>query len=86
MSSRSDFMPVQYVELFSTLQDSIPQWPIEQALAIVRDSLQNELGLNYEDVFESIDEVALGCASIGRKLRKMSRGLIVLRLVKGRVV
>ena len=67
MSSRSDFMPVQYVELFSTLQDSIPQWPIEQALAIVRDSLQNELGLDYEDVFEYIDEVALGCASIGRK-------------------
>ena len=60
-------MPVQYVELYSTLQDSIPQWPIEQALAIVRDSLQNELGLNYEDVFEYIDEVALGCASIGRK-------------------
>jgi len=66
MSSRSDFMPIQYIECFSTLQDSIPQWPLDQALGIVRDSLQSEHGLDYEDVFESIDDVALGCASIGQ--------------------
>jgi predicted unusual protein kinase regulating ubiquinone biosynthesis (AarF/ABC1/UbiB family) len=66
MSSRSDFMPIQYVELFSTLQDSVPQWPIEQAVEIVRESLQEEWGVDYEDVFESIDPVALGCAAIGQ--------------------
>ena len=59
-------MPIQYIECFSTLQDSIPQWPLDQALGIVRDSLQSEHGLDYEDVFESIDDVALGCASIGQ--------------------
>jgi aarF domain-containing kinase len=66
MSSRSDFMPLQYVELFSTLQDSVPQWPIEQAVEIVRESLQEEWGVDYKDVFEYIDPVAIGCAAIGQ--------------------
>lgn len=66
MSSRSDFLPVQYIRLFSTLQDSIPQWPVEQAKAVLRASLKSERGLDFEDVFESIDEEALGCASIGQ--------------------
>ncbi|CAB9508559.1 protein kinase UbiB [Seminavis robusta] len=66
MSSRADFMPVQYVNVFSTLQDSVPQWPIEDAVEIVRDSLKKEWGVDYDDVFESIDPVALGCAAIGQ--------------------
>jgi predicted unusual protein kinase regulating ubiquinone biosynthesis (AarF/ABC1/UbiB family) len=73
MSSRSDFMPVQYVEVFSTVQDSIPQWPIEEAIAIVRDSLKHEYGLEYEDVFETIDPIAVGCASIGQVHRAVLR-------------
>jgi predicted unusual protein kinase regulating ubiquinone biosynthesis (AarF/ABC1/UbiB family) len=66
MSARSDFMPVQYVELFASVQDSIPQWPIEHAKAIVEETLKSEHGLAFEDVFESIDPLALGCASIGQ--------------------
>lgn len=66
MSSRSDFLPVQYITLFSTLQDSIPQWPVEEAIEVVKASLKAERGLDFEDVFESIDPVALGCASIGQ--------------------
>lgn len=59
-------MPVQYIEKFSTVQDSIPQWPIEEAIAIVRDSLKSEKKLDYEEVFETIDPVAIGSASIGQ--------------------
>lgn len=70
-------MPVQYVELFATLQDSIPQWPIEQAIGIVRESLKSEWGLDYNDVFESIDEVALGCASIGQVHRAVLKDAFV---------
>ena len=66
MSSRSDFMPVQYVEAFCTVQDAIPQWPIEEAIGVIRDSLRSEYGLDFEDVFESIDGDAIGCASIGQ--------------------
>ena len=66
LSARPDFVPRQYVELFATVQDSIPQWPIEQVEEIVHRELQTEYGLNMNDVFESMDPVALGSASIGQ--------------------
>ena len=66
LSARPDFVPRQYVELFSTVQDSIPQWPIEQVEDIVREELQSVYGLDWDDVFESMDPIALGSASIGQ--------------------
>jgi aarF domain-containing kinase len=66
LSSRPDFVPAEYVRLFSTLQDSMPQWPVEQVRDIVEQSLRDEHGLKLEQVFESIDPVALGSASIGQ--------------------
>ena len=65
VSSRPDFVPSQYINLFSTLHDSIPQWPVEKVLAILKESLA-ELGLEYDDVFEEMDPVALGSASIAQ--------------------
>ena len=66
LSSRPDFIPPQYIEIFSQGQDSVPQWPIEQVEDIIRDSLQSEFGLDFDEVFESIDPIALGSASIGQ--------------------
>jgi len=66
LSSRPDFVPHQYVECFTTLQDSIPQWPIDQVKRIASASLQKEHGLAFDQAFESIDPVALGSASIGQ--------------------
>lgn len=66
LSSRPDFMPKQYVEKFSELQDSIPQLPLSEIESIVRMSLKKEKGLNYDDVFEFMDPIALGSASIGQ--------------------
>jgi aarF domain-containing kinase len=66
LSSRPDFLPSQYIERFATVQDSIPQWPIDQVRAIVEKSLIVELGLSWRDVFESMDDIALGSASIGQ--------------------
>ena len=66
MSSRPDFVPLEYVRLFATLQDSIPQWPIEEVKEIIGDALREELGLSRESVFQSIDSEALGSASIGQ--------------------
>ena len=65
MSSRADFIPRQYVDVFSSLQDAVPPWDSERIEAMIRDSLQTCQGLQLEEVFDSIDEV-LGSASIGQ--------------------
>ena len=65
MSSRADFVPRQYVDVFSELQDSVPPWEKERVQKIVQQSLMDSQGLEIEDVFESFDEV-LGSASIGQ--------------------
>jgi aarF domain-containing kinase len=65
MSSRADFIPRQYVDVFSSLQDSVPPWENERVKEIIRDSLKTCQGLQLEEVFDSIDEV-LGSASIGQ--------------------
>jgi aarF domain-containing kinase len=66
VSSRPDFVPPQYVDLFTSAQDSIPQWPIEEVVEIVEKTLDSEFGLKFDDVFETMDPVALGSASIGQ--------------------
>eukprot|EP00536_Pseudo-nitzschia_multiseries_P015571 jgi/Psemu1/263057/estExt_Genewise1Plus.C_9130003 len=75
-SSRPDFVPKQFLELFVQAQDSLPQWPIQDVKTIIDETLRqlNEDNLSpndptyysYETVFEDIDENALGSASIGQ--------------------
>ncbi|KAL3801220.1 hypothetical protein HJC23_012620 [Cyclotella cryptica] len=65
MSSRADFIPRQYIDVFQTLQDSVPPWNHAQIQEIVRDSLKSCQGLQLEEVFDEIGEV-LGSASIGQ--------------------
>ena len=48
------------------MQDAIPQWPAEKVQEIIQHSLSSHYGYNYKDVFESMDPVALGSASIGQ--------------------
>jgi aarF domain-containing kinase len=73
LSARPDFVPSQYVKLFATVQDSIPQWPIEQVRQIMQDSFQSELGLDADDVLYDLDATALGSASIGQVHRAVLR-------------
>lgn len=63
LSARPDFLPRQYLELFAHVQDAIPQWPVQHVRQIISETL---LAKDYEDVFASIDPVALGSASIGQ--------------------
>eukprot|EP00571_Detonula_confervacea_P002042 CAMPEP_0172323202 /NCGR_PEP_ID=MMETSP1058-20130122/48138_1 /TAXON_ID=83371 /ORGANISM="Detonula confervacea, Strain CCMP 353" /LENGTH=573 /DNA_ID=CAMNT_0013039151 /DNA_START=53 /DNA_END=1774 /DNA_ORIENTATION=- len=65
MSSRADFVPRQYVDVFSTLQDQAPPYEKERIERLVRDSLKSCQGVEMNDVFESFGEV-LGSASIGQ--------------------
>ena len=62
---RADFIPRQYVDVFSLVQDQAPTYEKERIEGIVRDSFESCQGVEMEDVFESIGEV-LGCASIGQ--------------------
>lgn len=66
LSARPDFVPHEYVELLATVQDSVPQWPYEQVRELVCDSLRRNQGLEWDDVFQEMDETALGSASIGQ--------------------
>ena len=67
LSSRPDFVPLQYVQSFTTVQDSCPVWPASEIIQIISDSLQiNQIGLNFDDLFESFEYEPLGSASIGQ--------------------
>ena len=57
LSSRADFIPRQYVDVFSTLQDQAPPYEKERILRIVQDSLQSVQGVEMDEVFESFGEV-----------------------------
>ena len=59
-------LPEQYVKRFATVQDALPPWPLEKVKAVVEQSLQSDLNLQWDDVFESMEEEALGSASIGQ--------------------
>ena len=57
MSSRADFIPRQYVDAFSTVQDQVPPWEKERIERIITDSLRSCQDIDMHDVFESIGEV-----------------------------
>ena len=71
LSSRPDFVPRQYIDLFSLAQDSLPQWSFDKVRSIVEQSLRQYHNLEWDDVFESMDEEALGTAAIGQCHRAM---------------
>ena len=67
VSSRPDFVPLQYIQLFVAAQDSLPQWPIDEVKELVEVSLRKcDSELTFETVFEDMDAIALGSASIGQ--------------------
>jgi aarF domain-containing kinase len=57
MSSRADFIPRQYVDAFTTLQDNAPPCDKDRIEATIHDSLRSCQQVNMNDVFESIGEV-----------------------------
>jgi predicted unusual protein kinase regulating ubiquinone biosynthesis (AarF/ABC1/UbiB family) len=66
LSSRPDFVPHQYTDRFSLLQDYVPPWPSEEIKDIIKKSLHDYQQVDFEQVFDAFDPVPLGSASIGQ--------------------
>src|SRR5213079_269749 len=58
LSTRPDLLPPEFIEELSTLQDSVPPLSQEEVVQV----MEEELGVPWEDVFESIvpDPMAAG--------------------------
>mmetsp|Transcript_34305 Transcript_34305/g.82953 ORF Transcript_34305/g.82953 Transcript_34305/m.82953 type:complete len:620 (+) Transcript_34305:141-2000(+) len=65
-------VPEQYRTLFRTLQSNVPG--ASDFGSVVRPTLEEELGVaSLDDVFESVDEIPCGAASIGQAHRAVLR-------------
>ncbi|MDQ4105753.1 MAG: AarF/ABC1/UbiB kinase family protein [Actinomycetota bacterium] len=70
LSTRSDVLPESVLDELQKLQDTVAPMPFERVRGIV----ERELGAPAEEVFESLDPVVLGSASIGQVHRAVLRG------------
>src|SRR5207302_4400073 len=62
LSTRPDLLPPEFIEELSTLQDQVP--PLTEAEVV--QVMEEELGVPWEDVFESIDPQPLAAGTIGQ--------------------
>ena len=62
LSTRPDLLPPVYIEQLATLQSDVPPLPEEEALAVVA----QELGVPWQDVFDSLDPKPLAAGTIGQ--------------------
>ncbi|HEY1014870.1 MAG TPA: AarF/ABC1/UbiB kinase family protein [Herpetosiphonaceae bacterium] len=62
LSTRPDLFPAPYIEELSRLQDTVPPFPSEQAIALV----EEELGRPIDELFAAFEPVPLAAASLGQ--------------------
>jgi predicted unusual protein kinase regulating ubiquinone biosynthesis (AarF/ABC1/UbiB family) len=61
MSTQDDFVPKRYMKWMKDTQDNVPsEFTGTEARAFVALKLKEELGLIFDDVFESWDDIPLG--------------------------
>lgn len=72
LASRPDLLPSEYLEELQKLQDDVPRFSNALAFATV----EEELGMKFEDVFELVEQEPIAAASIGQvyKARLLSNG------------
>lgn len=83
LASRPDLLPSEYLEELQKLQDDVPRFSNELALATV----EKELGVDFNDVFELIQDEPVAAASIGQvyKARLKANGdLVALKIQRPR--
>jgi len=62
ISTRRDLLPPDIADELAKLQDAVPPFPVEQAVAIIEDAY----GESVDDVFERFDKEPLAAASIAQ--------------------
>ena len=62
LSTRSDFIELEYLEELAKLQDAVPPFPFAEAQRIIRE----ETGKELTELFSYFDETPLAAASIGQ--------------------
>jgi len=62
LSTRPDLMPSEFIEELATLQDNVPPLTEEQVVRV----MEQELGVPWEDVFETIDPRPLAAGTIAQ--------------------
>jgi predicted unusual protein kinase regulating ubiquinone biosynthesis (AarF/ABC1/UbiB family) len=62
LGSRADVLPREYVEVLSKLQDRVPPKPF----AVVKKTIERELGCELEDLFASIEREPVASASLAQ--------------------
>lgn len=62
LASRPDLLPFEYLEELQKLQDDVPRFSNQRALATVRE----ELGKEFNEIFELVQEEPVAAASIGQ--------------------
>ena len=79
LASRSDLMPSEYLEELQKLQDDVPRFKNELAF----DTVEKELGVEFDSIFELIGTDPIAAASIGQvyKARLRTNGdLVALKI------
>ena len=62
LSTRPDLVPPEFIEELATLQDNVPPLSEEQVVRV----MEQELGVPWEDVFETIDAQPLAAGTIAQ--------------------
>ena len=72
LASRPDLLPSEYLDELQKLQDDVPRFSNQLAL----ETVESELGIRFDDVFELVQEEPVAAASIGQvyKARLLSNG------------
>ena len=70
LSTRADLLPAPYLDSLARLQDQLEPFPF----SVVRDTIEDELGVRLSRVFDAIDETPISAASIGQVHAAILRG------------
>ncbi len=70
LSTRPDLLPPEFIEELATLQDNVPPLTEEQVVRV----MEQELGVPWEDVFESIDPSPMAAGTIAQVHRATLTG------------